>query len=212
MKPCYTVYFLALVLLFLSCEKKTGEKEQTWSVASLRDHPQAVKWLDHYGLSPDDFRDTISATHPELLSADWHNPAEMMEIYGDLFIYSPDSTMIIDLHSYSTVFEKTDDNSLIYLGSEPDIEVALVHLTDTSRLRILFCGPACVPEEAAWTRDSVIHVFGHADPDGQGYIPVIWSFDLKSGLLLHFQNSLVRKNEPLDYVEKVRMKAFIPHR
>jgi len=108
------------------------------------------RWLDYYGISADSFADTLKNENQSFYVIDYNPLDKSLEIYNEFFIYSPDSSYYIDLDSYSLMLEKNQNGELFTIGTEIDMQAALVSFKENSKLTILFCGTACWPEEAEW--------------------------------------------------------------
>jgi hypothetical protein len=198
---------LFCLLTILSChtrKNKIKENETEQPVYSQPGKPNLTRldsWLSFHELAITDF-DTLGedkATFQFMGIQDIRN----IELHKEFFIYLPDSSKYIDLDSYSLILEKSN-GKLKSLGSEPDTEVAVVNLKDSTRTRILFCGPACIPEEALWDEENNVYVLGLSDETGKEYLPFIHIYDLSKRSVLRLYTKKAGRH-PNNYIAKVRM-------
>jgi hypothetical protein len=209
MQNCiFTFIIFIYLLLLVSCNNREQKSHETMPPSTdLKlaepDLTTLDQWLAFHDLSLAHF-DTLPKDKAMFLSMEPQDQSSL-DLYQDFFIFSPDSTKYIDLDSYSLVIEKSNGR-LRLLGSEPDTEVAVVNLHESSRTRILFCGPACLPEEALWINNEVLYILGQADETGNQYLPFIYAYDLKRETVLRY-NSTKPGKLPNQYFEKVRMKG-----
>ncbi|MCW3105472.1 MAG: hypothetical protein JWO09_3912 [Bacteroidetes bacterium] len=113
------------------------------------------RWLDFYSRDSKDFRleDFKFASCSQekgFLTVENAIDKEYMDLYGSLFIYSPDSTQFLDLDSYNLLLEKDKKGKLVGTGGDPETEVALLDVRTHTRKRLLFYGPSVIIEDAAW--------------------------------------------------------------
>ncbi len=153
-----------------------------------------------------DFEEEVEQTIPYRLEQDFDS--ENIELYKSLFIYSPDSTRAIDLDSYHLSLERMKDGTLYSAGRDVDMEAGLIHFKDSIRTRLLFCGPACLFEEASFFPEGMITVTGFAD-DGMGYTPVIWEIDPVSLSVKLSSSTQVFTASEIRYVRDVRLEHVL---
>jgi len=108
------------------------------------------------------------------------------------------------LDSYSIVLEKDSQGQLFSGGSEADTEVALIDIKKKKRIRVLFCGTACWPEEAQWIKNDVVYIMGFMNVDDMNY-PTLWTYEISNNLFQGFKTKdsidLTGKN----YVSETRL-------
>lgn len=193
MKQNFVFIIISLIILN-SCSQPESEREL------LRKN----SWLKYYQISMENFDDTLNIDKADWYVIDFNPNDENLEIYNEFFIYSPDSKCYIDLDSYNLVLEKDSADNLVSYGGEVDYEVGLVNIKAKQRLRIIFCGTDCWPEEAEWIDNENIHIYGFSNIDNIA-IPTIWEYNLTEQSLVEMKSNFVVKKAPGSYVETVRL-------
>ncbi len=160
MQPLLLVVFL---LTFYACGPETEKND--WPDSRIN------TWLAFYNLEYDGFEKSHRFERPYAVTYDFNT--EKDDLFAAFYVYNTDSTKAIDLDSYHLVLEQRDDGTLFSRGREPDMEVGLIRFAKGKRIRMLFCGPPCVFEEAAFDPEGRMVVAGHIEND-RGYKPVLW--------------------------------------
>jgi len=153
------------------------------------------------------FIDTTIIENAKQFEYVYENFEEPNELFNEFFIYSPDSLCYLDLDSYSLILKKANDNSLIVSGTDVDSEVGLVKIKEKQKLRIHFCGTVCWVEEAEWTDNENIKLFGFSKIT-EIEVPTIWTYNLKTKEKKSIQAKIIVKNAPGSYLKNVRMKGI----
>jgi hypothetical protein len=207
-------YIISSLLIFLwfSCDTSKDTRDEKTHIPSspLKEDSDLNKldmWLMYHDLSRTDF-DTLEEDTARFIVMKYEDHQDL-ELYREFFIFSPDSTKYIDLDSYSLVFERVD-GALHFMGSGPDTEVAVVNLVDSTRKRILFCGPSCIPEDASWLGNNKITIFGLSDPTGNQFLPFIHIYDLNKKTVARYVSDKPGK-APNSYIEEVRLSNINRH-
>jgi len=190
------IFLLFCILLIVSCKRNTGQHP---------DH-RIQRWLDHYELNLNDFDEVGKQDIPYRVQQEYD--AQRVDIYTPFFIYSPDSLNALDLDSYHLMLEKDHDGNLVSVGRDVDMEAALIDFEQSIRTRLLFCGPACLFEEASFSDDDLITITGFAD-DGMGYTPVIWEIDPESLSVKLSAAPQVFEASKIRYIHDVRLENVI---
>ncbi|GAA0531202.1 hypothetical protein [Chitinophaga japonensis] len=103
------------------------------------------------------------------------------------FVYSPDSSRIVDMVSYGSFLHKGKNGKTVLEAGEPDVEVAIVNVQTKKRERILFAGPSTVIKEAVWVDDHTVLIAGGMYDEQNSLKPVIWKYDTESKLLENWE-------------------------
>ncbi len=190
------ISLLLCVLLIFSC-KREAEKQPDERIQG---------WLDYYDLSLNDFTEVDQQVIPYRLQQEYDPKAH--DIYATFLVYSKDSLQAIDLDSYHLMLKKMEDGSYYSAGRDVDMEVSLIDFEKSIRTRLLFCGPACLFEEASFSPEGRITITGFAD-DNQGFTPFMWNIDPVS-----FTVSLSTAHETflpskIRYVHDIRLDSVI---
>ena len=162
-------------------------------------------WLRHYGISQEHFIETSVTEKESFYSTEYDPYDESIRIYNRFLIYSPDSSCFIDLDSYSLMLERNDAGELITYGTEVDMQAALVSITEKIRKTLIFCGTACLIEEAEWIDNNTVCILGFTDPD-ENPTPTIWTFHLSVNKIVEAQAKVIIFNKPYSYLTNVRLK------
>lgn len=158
-------YVPALLLMIIMNACGSNEKEEAWPDQRLQ------RWLAYYDLSLDEFEKAGSFDRSYKVEYPYDPLTDTL--FASLYVYSADSLLAIDLDSYHSVLEVKDDGTIYYAGREPDMEVGLISFEEKIRKRMLFCGPVCIFEEAAFHPDGRIVVAGFSENEA-GYRPSLW--------------------------------------
>ncbi len=158
-------------------------------------------WMDHYGLTTDHFQAAERFDRHYSLEQAFEEGDRAL--YTDLFVYSADSALAIDLDSYHLVLEDTP-YGLFSPGREVDMEVGLIDFERGVRSRLLFCGTPCLFEEAGFHPDGHILVAGFVENE-QGWHPCIWKTSRKEAFIEQRLAQQTIPVEDLDYIHRVRL-------
>lgn len=125
--------------------------------------------------------DTIAITDSITMEED------RFEQFKQFFVYSPDSSQVVDLVSYGNFLHKGTNGKVVLEAGEPDTEVAIVNVQTKRRERILFAGPSTVVKEAVWINDHTILIAGGIYDTQNRLLPVIWKYDTVNKLLENWE-------------------------
>lgn len=171
-------------------DKKEIKIQDTMLSVLQKQTPEYDKWINTYDetymqLSSTNF--TISYEDDiELLSSKENLNNDFFKHYGKLLVYNKDSLRVADAYSYGWI---ADGSGNIRKG-EPDDEVAVIDMKDSTRTRILFCGSACVIHKAIWLDEHTISILGLTDNNGdEVYTPAIWIADIKKGKIKLYEDN-----------------------
>ncbi len=126
--------------------------------------------------------DTIAAVDTITMEAD------RFEEYKPFFVYSPDSTQVVDMVSYGSFIHKGHNGKMALEAGEADTEVALVNVNTKKRERILFAGPSTIIKQAVWINDHTVLIAGGTYDEHNQLQPVIWKYDTQQRLLENWEN------------------------
>jgi hypothetical protein len=128
--------------------------------------------------------DTIAATDSITMEAD------RFEQFKPFFVYSPDSSQVVDLVSYGNFLHKGKNGKVVLEAGEPDTEVAIVDVQTKERERILFAGPSTVVKQAVWIDDHTVLIAGGTYDEQNRLQPVIWKYDTVNKQLENWQSEM----------------------
>mgnify|MGYP003576390971 CR=1 FL=1 len=112
---------------------------------------------------------------------------ERFEEFRPYFVYSPDSSQVVDMVSYGNFLHKGKNGKVVLEAGEPDTEVAIVDVQTKKRERILFTGPSTIVKEAVWINDHTVLIAGGTYNEQNRLLPVIWRYDTVSKLLENWE-------------------------
>lgn len=125
--------------------------------------------------------DTIALVDSTMMEDD------RFEQFKPYFVYSPDSSQVVDLVSYGNFLHKGKNGKVALEAGEPDTEVAIVNVQTKKRERILFAGPSTVVKQAVWINDHTVLIAGGMYDEHNRLQPVIWKYDTESKLLENWE-------------------------
>lgn len=104
--------------------------------------------------------------------------------YRSFMVFSPDSSLAVDLFSYGTIPSVDERGRVTLEGADPDSEVGLVDSRSLRRRRLLFAGPGTRFQDAGWQGDSLVIITGISDANADNVpVPMIWRLNLAAGTL-----------------------------
>lgn len=121
--------------------------------------------------------DTLAAVDTVIMET------SLFEDFKPFFVYSPDSSQVVDMVSYGNFLHKGRNGKVVLEYGEPDTEVAIVNVQTKKRERILFGGPSTVIKEAAWINDHTILIAGGVYDENGRLQAVVWKYDTQSRIL-----------------------------
>jgi len=110
------------------------------------------------------------------------------EQFRQFFVYSPDSSRVIDMVSYGNFLHQGTHGKVVLESGEPDTEVAIVNVQTKKRERILFTGPSTIIKQAVWIDDHTILIAGGTYNENEQLQPVIWKYDTHTKLLENWES------------------------
>ncbi len=208
-----TILLVGLVAMLAACTPKKSEKRfDAKSEDNVQPTDRLDKWLKYYGLTQEAFVDSSPMTEEKLYSVDYDYLSDTNDLYRDFFIFSPDSAHFIDLDSYSLALERDSLGQLVSDGSEVDTETALIDIKGKRRIRVLFCGTACWPEEIQWINDDFVYILGFSEGiDGEAVVnyPTIWMYEISNSFFQEIRAEKTIDTSKRDYVKDVRLKKVM---
>jgi hypothetical protein len=131
------------------------------------------------GFDWSNFRMTDSWKEDSLYITPFTPTPDYYSTYKRLLRYSPDSTMFIDLDSYSLAVEKDRNGKLVAIETGPDTEVSLVNPKTREKTRLVFLGPGNSIEEGSWIDNENLVLMGFHEKDNTGSkLPIIWRYHI----------------------------------
>lgn len=132
------------------------------------------KWISSFeGFSIDSFK-LVSKSHFEQEEyREVNNMENFYELYKPALVFSPDSSMFIDLISYGITLEKKG-KKIIAIG-DVDQSVTLCNLQKNEWKRVVSFGPSAGMEEAVWVSPTKFVIAGTMQDDNGRLMPVILS-------------------------------------
>lgn len=112
---------------------------------------------------------------------------ERFEQFKPFFVYSPDSSQVVDMVSYGNFLHRGKNGKVVLEAGEPDTEVAIVNVQTKNRERILFAGPSTVVKQAVWINDHTVLIAGGTYDEQNRLLPVIWKYDTVNKQLENWQ-------------------------
>ena len=99
--------------------------------------------------------------------------------YGKLIKYSPDSSMFVDLDSYSFDVRKDSSGKLRGTDMGTDTEISLVIPSQNKKERLLFFGPGSSVDDAYWLDKDHLILIGVQDHGGDtGKTAALWKYNV----------------------------------
>lgn len=140
---------------------------------------QWTGWLDssmHQKFTFDSLEIADADTLPAEISSIM--PAKQFNDFNPYFIYSPDSSQVIDLLSYGNFLRKNKKGQTVLESGEPDTEVAIINVQTKKRERILFTGPSTLIKEAIWVDNQTVLIGGAMYDENNVLVPVLWKYSV----------------------------------
>ncbi|MCW3083400.1 MAG: hypothetical protein JWP12_766 [Bacteroidetes bacterium] len=132
-----------------------------------------------------------------------------LELYKNLFIYSPDRSSLIDMDTYNFFLSKDKNGNLIGEGGDPETEVALVDLKAQTRTQLFYAGPLTGFDDAAWLNQFQLAI---VSLDGNGkqhtFVPCITVIDFANNTTIGYRYIKKINVDPGDYQSQVRLKGI----
>lgn len=180
------IYLIVLVIIF-SCNKEqkiTSDVE----VINLKKHSKLFKeWINFYSNYSISIKDFIFFQEEKIQYKRYKIKKGLVLVdkkYEAFYIYSPDKSKIIDLISYNYSLIKGKNNKLFLEQKEPDNEVFVIDLKNSTIQTIIFDGYATIFEDAYWVNNDQIFVVGkHYDSVEKNNTLIIWYVDLNKNTI-----------------------------
>ncbi len=166
-----------------------------------------IFWLNYYNLDMNHFQKTDVKTEDFMDWQDYNLDSSFLEMYEQLFIFSPNEKFFLDLDTYSVILERID-NKLYLVDLGIDTEIKLVTSDRKKYSRIFFCGSACIPETAYWISNSTFEVAGFELDENNNAMPVRWQFNFDTRTTIIFKNVEVKLDSIEEYLVSVRLKRI----
>lgn len=196
------IVFFFMMLLFSCGENKNRESIKnagdTLGVSEPKKDSNLLKklilaklpeWVNHWRsvipeFDPENFSQNYKGKLPDLVTELQDYQSE--DYFNQYMIYSPDSSMYIDLYSYG--MEIIRRNGRFIASFSPDVEAAVVDVENQRRHRLLFIGTMGKFEDAFWISGEELIIVGNGELD-TGYSPVFWHICLNDSTLKNYAYS-----------------------
>ncbi len=117
-----------------------------------------------------------------------------LQPFRDMLVYSPDSSLAVDLFSYNYVITNRNGKRRMEEAG-PDTEIGLVDLKNKTRKRIFFSGPGTTVYDARWVNNKELLLAGSEAVDNNQVKPMVWQVNLvDSSMQVYTYNSEVKAN------------------
>lgn len=149
---------------------------------------QWTGWLDSSMHQKFTF-DSLEIAEADTLSEEISSimPAKQFSDFSPYFIYSPDSSQVIDLLSYGNFLRKNKKGQIVLESGEPDTEVAIINVQTKKRERVLFAGPSTLIKEAIWVDNQTVLIGGAMYDENNVLVPVLWKYNVPNHTLESWQ-------------------------
>ncbi|ASZ10347.1 hypothetical protein KTO58_23965 [Chitinophaga pendula] len=104
--------------------------------------------------------------------------------FDSFFIYSPDSSYVLDMISYRKSTGNDTDGKEQRAGK--GTEVALVNVQTKERQLILSTSPATIIKQEVWIDDSTLFIGGGTYDHQRKLMPDLWRYNVKQQTLSHW--------------------------
>lgn len=213
----YLLFLSLLALLMSGCQPGEPEEEKTGEPAapafSLSDSLQAHLggWVAYYRAQLDSFDvqkfHLVDSLRKDTLLTQQYDPNRLdnlMDLYQDYLVFSPDSTRVLDLYSYRYIFDP-QEGAPPRLMKDVDVEAALVNLEKEQRRRLLFLGPSGYADDAAWLgNDKMLITGGMVEAHDPSLVQLkVWLIDLKNRKWYTYDYADLIEGSRVAYVEEV---------
>lgn len=101
-----------------------------------------------------------------------------LQPFQKYLIYNNDSSLALDLYSYSYIITNSGGKSRLEEAS-PDSEAAIIDFKKKTRKRIFFGGPSHVLWDAKWTAPKELLLISAESREDSHVIPTIWHINLR---------------------------------
>lgn len=146
-------------------------------------------WLDSitgHRFTPDSLQHTLTDTLPR--TDTFIMAADRFRDFQPFFVYSPDSTLILDMVSYGNILHRNKKGAAVLESGEPDTEVAIMDAVTRRRYRILFAGPSTVIRDASWLDNTTVLIGGGMYDEHNELQPILWKYNVKEHTLESWNN------------------------
>lgn len=198
---------VSLITLLISCGIRDIKTESSDRRENQSNKNRLERWLNYYDLKLDSFRDSLPKTGRNAISFEYEYLSDTSNLVTDFFVFSPDSSYFIDLDRYSLMLERDSLGQLTSNGSEVDTETALIDIKGKRRIRLLFGGTDCRPEEAYWVKTDFVYILGFTKNNKMDY-PTIWTFEINNNCFQEIKTQDTLNLTDKNYVENVRLKRI----
>lgn len=115
----------------------------------------------------------------------------------------PSSEKQLDIYCHGRQLVPEKDGKIELAAQSLESEVALYGMAANKKLRLLFCGPACHFEDAAWVDDDLLIVAGSSSEVNQKNHPMLWGIKLSTRSVYRFMHPAELAVEPISFFNAV---------
>lgn len=176
MKPILTLILFFSFILF-SCKDKDAEQEKINLNDSLRVtrdfklfEQEEIDWISSATgkyLRETDIKLTEEGVDT-FTSRAFTPTRDFLKNYAGVLQWSKDSSKLLDLGSYGSVFTLQNGNNKIEPG-EPDTEVAYIDMAERKRYRLMYFGPSTEMVDGRWINNQEVMIITRLYDPGKLY-------------------------------------------
>lgn len=112
---------------------------------------------------------------------------KQFEEFNAFFIYSPDSSNVLDMVSYGSLIRENTKGKMQIVERGPNTEIAVVNVHTKERRRILLTGPSTIIKEGVWIDDSTLFIGGGTYNQQHTLMPELWRYNVSQQTLQHWE-------------------------
>ncbi len=163
-------------------------------------------WLEYYSsyhVHRDSFKSISTDTLPGIITSFVGRP--WAPEISNLLIYSPDSTLILDIYGYNFILFENELGQMEF-GTEADTEVLLYDMPRKQSIRLMFVGPSVTVEDGFWLNDNEILLTGlYREYQDDGYRPVMWKVTVNKKTIQYLEYMRIIPDLRPDYVKEKKL-------
>lgn len=112
---------------------------------------------------------------------------QFLDAYGRFVKYSPDSSMFVDLDSYSFQIKKDSKGQWQGTSMDPEQEIGLVNLKTGKKTRLLFLGPGRSVEDALWLDNENLALIGVDESTNNSKVASVWKVNIPTNSFYQYE-------------------------
>lgn len=136
---------------------------------------------------------------------------QFLDAYGRFVKYSPDSSMFVDLDSYSFQIKKDGKGQWQGTSMDPEQEIGLVNLKTGKKTRLLYLGPGRSVEDALWLDNDNLALIGVDESiDNSSKVASVWKVNIPTNSFYQYElKDSVAARKILGTWRKERLKGVV---